>query len=333
MHHTVYVVRLPDRIEIPVSSLSISMSHDEWCWSIQMNLLGEDAVDRVRPVVYEALEIEVGIDGYVWQFRLDQVSGSSSFVSFSGSTQGRSRSALLGPDVALPSNGYEPDEKTAQQLCEQELILTGWQLDWDTNFPTWLVPARRFSYSMKTPIEAIVQVIEVAGGRVYTHPSEDWLFVKPQYPVPVWQWTSVEPDVILPQALMKTLSWKPRIGTPYDAIFLGDGIDTLAKVVRAGLPGASIPDQPTVEPLLCHLDACRERGKTFLCEAVAGVDFTIELPLSSISGACPLRQVGELVRFAEGGKNWVGMVMQLNVSATWPVITQQLDIRAIEVPA
>lgn len=333
MHHAISVVRLPDRTEIPVSALSLSTAWDEWCWEVNLTLLGPTAVTLVRPVVSEAVEIEVSLDGNAWQFRLDQVSGSETFARTGGQTRGRSRSAILGPDIALPTNGYETDAKTAQQLAEQELILTGWQLDWSEDFPAWLVPAQRFRYEQKTPIEVITQIVETAGGRVYSDPSTSWLYVRHQYPIPIWEWVETEPDVILPRSILTTLEWKPRIGKPWDAVYLGDGESILAKVVRSGLPGTSLPDQPIIETLLCHLDACRARGRALLCNAVAGVDFTLELPLSAASGSSPLRAVGELVRFVDGGSTWVGMITRVSLTVSTPRLTQKLEVRAVEVPS
>lgn len=333
MTHTVTLVRLPDRTPIPVSALTLESAWDEWCWTLSATLVGPDAVDLLRPVITQAVEVEVVVDGYSWQFRLDQIASSAEFAKTGGQTQGRSRAALLGPEIALAANGYETEAKTARQLAEQELTGTDWQLDWPETFPDWLVPARQFSYSQKTPIEVIVQIVETAGGRVLADPVLSWLWVRPRYPEPVWDWAETEPDLILPQAIIKTLNWKPRIGKPWDAVYLGDGATVLAKVVRSGQPGASLPDQPIIEPLLCHADACRARGIAFLSDAMAGVDFTLALPLSVVSGPSPLRAVGELVRFEEGGSTWVGLITRLNLQVGLGTAWQTLEVRAVEVPS
>jgi hypothetical protein len=331
MQHVFDLVRLPDRVSIPVSAVTLSSAWDEWSWSLSATLAGPGAVELLRPVVAQAVEVEVQLNGTVWQFRLDQVSGSAQFGQTGGQTQGRGRAALLGPDVALPVNGYENEDKTARQLAEQELIGTDWQLDWPLDFPDWLVPAGRFSYSQKTPVEVIVQIVETAGGRVLADPALSWLRVAPKYPVTAWAWATTEPDLVLPRAILKTLAWKPRNGKPWDAAYLGDGQAVLAKVKRTGLPGVSLPDSPIIEPLLCHLDACRARGIAVLSDAAAGVDFTLALPLSSASGPSPLRAVGELVRFDDGGKTWAGLITGVSVAVGFGTVTQTLDVRAVEV--
>jgi hypothetical protein len=160
-----------------------------------------------------------------------------------------------------------------------------------------------------------------------------WLRVAPTYPLPVWEWAAAQPDVLLPRAIMKTLAWKPRTGQPWDAVYLGDGATVLAKVQRAGLPGVSLPDSPTIEALLCHLDACRARGSALLSAAVAGVDFTLALPVSPAAGPSPLRAVGELVRFEDGGKTWVGLITGVTVNVGFGTVTQTLEVRAVEVTA
>ena len=128
MLHEIEIVRLPDRAVLPARGLTLNSAWDEWSWSVALQLL-PPALELLRPIVYEAVTIEATINGYTWQFRLDQVSGSAQFAQISGQTQGRSRAALLGPDVALPANGYETHAKTARQLAEQELTGTNWQLD------------------------------------------------------------------------------------------------------------------------------------------------------------------------------------------------------------
>ena len=332
MRHTLSVVRLPDRTPLPVTALTVNSAWDEWSWSLSATLSAA-ALELLRPIVAAPVEIEVTVDGNTWQFRLDQVSGSTAFARVGGQTQGRGRAALLGPGVALPANGYETEAKTAQQLAAQELTGTSWQLDWDAAVPDWLVPARTFSYTQKTPIEVIVQIAETAGARVCADPALAWLRVTPRYPAAPWAWSGMQPDILLPRSIMTTLGWKPRLGQPWDAVFLGDGADVLAKVKRAGLPGASIPDSPTIEPLLCHLDACRARGLAILSDAVAGVDFTLALPVSSAGGPSPLRAVGELARFEDGDKTWVGLITGVTVQVGFGTVVQTLEVRAVEVEA
>lgn len=331
MQHDLAFVRLPDRTPIPARALTLTSAWDEWGWSLTATLLGPNAVDLLRPVVSTPVEVEVLLDGGVWRFRLDQVSGTAEFGQTGGQTQGRSRAAVLGPDVALPTNGYEDQAKTARQLAEQELTGTDWQLDWPLEFPDWTVPAGTFRYEQKTPIEVIVQIVETAGGRLMADPALSWLYVTPKYPLPVWAWASAQPDVLLPRAILKTLAWKPRTGQPWDAVYLGDGATVLTKVKRAGLPGVSLPDSPIIEALLCHLDACRARGIALLSAAAAGVDFTLELPVSPAAGPSPLRAVGELARFEDGGKTWVGLITGVTVQVGFGTVTQTLEVRAVEV--
>lgn len=329
MLHSLDLLRLPELTSIPIASLEVASAWDEWAWSLTASLLGPDAVDLLRPVVSQAVEVEARLDGTVWQFRLDQVAGSVQFGQSGGQTQGRGRAALLGPEVALPVNGYETAALTARQLAEQELTGTDWQLDWQ--MVDWLVPAGRFSYSQKTPIEVITAIVETAGGRLMADPATAWLTALPRYPLPPWEWATAEPDIILPRDILRTLNWKPRHGQPWDAVYLGDGETVLAKVVRAGLPGTSLPDSPTVEPLLCHLDVCRARGIAILSDAAAGVDFTLALPLSVAGGASPLRAVGELARFEDGGKTWMGLITNVSAAARFGEAAQTLEVRAVEV--
>lgn len=329
MLHAIEIVRLPGREPLDLKEATLSSAWDEWGWIFSANFVSEGTADLLRPVVSTALEIEITINGYTWQFRLDRVAGSEAFNSHSGPTQGRSRAALLGPGVALAANGYEDETKTAQQLAAQELIHTGWQMDWQ--LVDWTIPAKRFSYQQKTPIDVIVQLAEVAGGRVMADPANDWLRVTPRYPIPPWQWDATPPDVVLPRDICKTLAWEPRRGDPWDAIYIGDGVDVLAHVKRTGLPGVSTPDQPLIDPLLCDAQACRARGIADLADAVPGVDFVLALPLSNAAGVSPLRQIGELVRFSDGGKAWAGLITAVSIKAAFGNVLQTLAVRAVEV--
>lgn len=329
MIQTMDVVTLPGRVSIPLADLTLSSAWDEWAWSLTATLDGPTAVDLLRPVVAEAIMVEADLNGYLWQFRIDQVSGTDQFNNTGGQAQGTSRAALLGPDVALAVNGYEEQAKTAKQLAEQELIGTDWQIDWG-DFPDWLVPAGTYSYSQKTPIEVITQIVGTAGYRVVADRSTTWLHVLARYPLPIWDWPTAEPDIVLPRAIMKTLGWKPRAGRPWDAVYLGDGSTVLAKARRSGRPGSSVPDSPVIEALLCHLDVCRPRGIAYISDVGAGVDFTLQLPLSSVGGPSPLRAVGELVRFEDGGKNWIGLITSISIRAAFGAAFQTLEVRAVE---
>ena len=329
MLHTVEIVKLPNREPLAIKDATLSCAWDEWGWGLSASFVGDATADLLRPVVSEALEVEIIINGYVWQFRLDRVSGAVAFNSHTGPTQGRSRAALLGPGVALAVNGYEDQTKTAQQLAAQELVNTGWQLDW--RMVDWTVPARRFSYQQKTPLDVIVQLAAVAGGRVMADPANSWLRVTPRYHIPPWQWDATTPDVILPRAICATLNWEPRHGKPWDALYLGDGVDVLSHVKRAGLPGVSTPESLLIDPLLSDAQACRARGIQELADAVAGVDFSLALPLSDAAGIAPLRQIGELVRFGDGGKLWAGIITAVSIRAHFGEVLQTLAVRAVEV--
>ena len=67
-----------------------------------------------------------------------------------------------------------------------------------------------------------------------------------------------------------------------------------------------------------------------LSDAAAGVDFTLALPLSASDGPSPLRSLGELARFEEGGKTWAGLIVGVRIAVEFGTATQTLDVRAVE---
>lgn len=327
MVHEIEFHRLPDQSPIDATQITISTAWDEWCWSFSANLMGPVAVQRLRAALFDEQAIEVLIDDYAWRFQIDSISAAREFGKASGQVQGRALSALLGPGKALAVNGMESETKTARQIAEQELAATDWQMDWALE--DWTIPGKRYSYQRKTPIEIITDVVGAAGGRLSTDPTGAVLRAAPRYPVPPWRWAQTEPDRVLPMAIVQTLGWTPRVGQPWNGVYLGDGTLVLAHAKITGTPGSATPDAALVEPLLCDAAACRQRGIALLAEAWGGFDFEFAAPLTGPSGDCPLFVVGQMVAFTEGGADFFGIITGVRIAVGLAKVTQSIDVRAV----
>jgi hypothetical protein len=134
------LVRLPDRTPLPVTSLSIETDVDSWCWSLTATLAGPAGWDLLAPQApgFLPVEVEAMINGWTWQFLLDEPGLSRSFNRHSLSLKGRSRSAWLTEPFLRATSGVESNPRTAQQLAEQALDNLGWTLDWQL-LVDWLV--------------------------------------------------------------------------------------------------------------------------------------------------------------------------------------------------
>ncbi len=212
---------------------------------------------------------------------------------------------------------------TARQLAEQELerpgLKTGFALDWQ--LPDWLVPAGSWSYESLTPLGVIVRIAEAVGGYVNAHASLNRLVAKQRYPRLPWEWARATPDLVLPIDAVKTLDMRWQEKPAFNAVIVtGERHGITARVLRSGTAG-DVQAPMVVDPLLSHVDACRERGRSVLGDTGRQATVTLELPMLEGLG---LMDPGLLVSVGEGTASWQGLVRATRIAADW---NQALTVR------
>lgn len=316
------LVRLPDRVPLAVTSMTIDTDADSWCWALTATLAGPVGWSLVRPQApaYLPVEVEATINGHVWRFLLDLPGASRQFVNNRQSLKGRSRSAWLADPYTARSSGIEGNPRTAQQLAEQALDNLGWTLDW--RLPAdWLIPGGLYSWN-GSPIDQLIALAKPVDGCLYTDPDAAIIFAYPRYPTPAWLWPGFVADVGISEAAVIGLGRAPDHRPILNGCHVSGTLHGYVAWVKvAGTDGALVPNEPAVDPLLCHVDALRARGVSILSASGTGETLSAELLLTPEGGSGPgLLRPGLLADIA-GIK---GMVRSVRVTAEW---AQGLKVR------
>ncbi|MDR0770179.1 MAG: hypothetical protein LBE75_03145, partial [Burkholderiales bacterium] len=239
---------------------------------------------------------------------------SREFSSETINIEGRSRAAYLAAPYAPPRSFTPSVAFTARQLAEQELtragLITGFDLQW--GLPDWLVPAGAWGYQALTPVSVIQQIAGAVGGYVNAHHYTRSLLVKSRYPHLPWEWDAATPDHVIPIEAVKAMSLNWNEKPDYNAVYVsGERIGVTARVLRTGSAG-DIPAQMATDPLITHVDAARERGRSILGDTGRQASVTITLPMYAMLG---LVTPGELLETGKTSKRWRGLVRSTSVSA------------------
>jgi hypothetical protein len=329
VENSILVVRLPDRKEIPVTSVRLALEADSWAWGLTLSLEGPNALDDISPVAGDPVSVEVTINGFVWVCQIEDFSESRSFGRTSWTANGRSIAAVLAAPYAPATTYTEDAPKVAAQLCEDRLTNTGWSMAYHDSLAQlmaidWLVPGGTFSYASKTPLEAIGLIAAAIGARLYADRRYPILHLDPWYPALPWEWDAVTPDAILPEYLARQFS--PNLSTKpaYNQVFVSgtNAYGQLVSVKRAGTAG-NLAAPMVTDPLITHPLAGRERARTILGDTGKQAQVPVELPLVVDPG---LLLPGYIVEVPESSGSWRGLVQSCAIEAAFPTVRHTATI-------
>ena len=311
--NTASLVRLPDLMPLPCSAMTIETDFESWCWALTATLKTPDAWPLVQPNPL-ACEVRATINGQSWDFLLDVPSLNRSFNSNRVSLKGRSRSAWLHDPYTPRQNFSQTQARQMQQLAEATLENTGWTLTWALE--NWVVPAGSWN-SVETPIEVLIRLASVTDDGIYTHPTDNIIYLQKRWPVAAWLVDGLIADVDIPDAAIRSLQQTAVYSPPLNGIYVsGTRYGALALVKIAGTDGALQPAAPLVHELLCDGAgvAARQRGINALSAAGPGWALEAEtLFAPQASPAFPLVPPGRIVRIA-GIK---GVSRSCRIAAQW----------------
>jgi hypothetical protein len=320
------LTRVADGAEIPAAALALAIDTQSFAWELRATLAGSAALDMVRALDGNPVEVEAQINGQTWRALIDRWSPSKSFATRAITVSGRSKAAYLAAPYAQPRTYTEANARNAQQLAAQELP-TGWTLDW--TLTDWLVPAGAWSYQDKTPIEAIAAIAAAAGGTLQAHQSTQTLIVAPRYPTAPWDWPNATPDLSLPADVLTQIGsdWQPK--SPANKIYVsGREQGILVGAKRTGTAGdKSLP--MIVDPLMTEVAAARARATAELAAAERQSTERLALPLDpDIAG---LILPGTLIEVTGAEASaWRGLVRSTSINAALNgnalAVGQQIEI-------
>jgi hypothetical protein len=320
--HSMEAVLLPSMEPVALTDVSIASDDDGFAWSLSANGPGH-LLEQLAPIGGIPVRIRVVVDGVDFVFVVQSLARTRRFGEHRVALQGVSTSALLGSPYMPEQTWLGNSPATAQQLLIQALEFTGVDLDW--TIPDWLVPAGVWSHR-GTPLSAVMRVAEAVGAVVRSHRTQDRLIVAPRFPVLPWNWPAAVPDVSMPAAVIATDDLRPEPRASYNAVYVsGQAGGILGHVLRAGSAGEQLAPQVT-DALITDETAARQRGAVVLAGAGNKLIQSITMPLVTGGSAPGLIQPGQLIEVADVGQTWRGLVRATRLSASMPVVRQQITV-------
>ena len=311
---TIAAVRLPERTPLELLGVSITGAIDQWSWSFDAQLPYAELA-KVNPQTSSSpTEIEIAINGFVWTFLVEGFDDNKRFGARNASIRGRSRTAILAEPYAPTRTYTEPSDRLAVQLADQELVDTGFTLDWDA--VDWLVPAGVWSYQDLAPMDAIVRVAQAIGAAVLSDPEDKVVQVTPRYGTSPWAWGAAPPYAIVPASFLIAGNGGWQGGPNADGIYVYAEGGTHAGFVKIATSAGAEQLPMVVERLAVHADALRERGRIELAKAGRIKTETRTLPLLAIPDGAGLIPIGALLEIGEtGAAAWKGQCMSVRIDA------------------
>lgn len=235
-----YLKRVSDGVAIEMKSLNLSIDRDSWCWSFSASLpfTEEEKVNSDD----EYIEVELGLNGFVWRLLIESNTSNQQFASTDIQIKGRSTTAMLAEEAGTRS--YNQDiAASSVQLAQAELqritLDSPFSLEWSLiDQIGWSVPAHAWSYMDLTPIKAIQEIAEGAGGFVTSHMKDRKLLIQPRYAYAPWEWVGLIPEVSIPFNLVLQRTREKDFKPEYNAVTVSaenQGIQAVVK--REGTAG------------------------------------------------------------------------------------------------
>ena len=320
--NTASLIRVSDSVDIPVTQLSVSLDWDSWCWTLSASVPTAAAAALVP--AYPGT-VRATINGFAWDFIVDEVSWNRAFATYSATLQGRSPAAIYAEPYALAKTYREAAAKTAEQLALQELG-PGWALDWQ--LPMWTVPGGVFQYDNLTIIETLNRIVRAAGGWLYADEEANVLHAVPKWPQKPWAWTFL-PDASLPSSYVLSEAQQPVVSSVYESILISGGVEGLAVLAtRAGTGGATVAP-PVVDTLITAVEPATARAVQELADLWPMKRYTLTLPLQASPEGAGLLLPGTTFDFIDGAEDgFRGVVSGVSISAGWNDVKQTLEILA-----
>ncbi len=222
MQHTITATLL-DFTPLDVSDISLNVDADSWAWTFSCRLLNAEQLPLVVKSDGTAVQIIITINGYSFNVLVEKVTRNRTFAKNSISLSGRSLTALLTLPYLQPASATQSDLMNVQQLVALELPF-GWEIRlWAS--ANWNIPAGAFSYTAKTPIQVIAGIAADIGAVIAPSRHSKKIDVIPRYPILPWNYESETPDLIIPDAVIESLTYRNVVPAQGNAMCM---VQTLA---------------------------------------------------------------------------------------------------------
>lgn len=203
--NTLIAERLDTGEKIKVMDGTYSTSRSQWCWTYSITVAHTEK-DKLQPIDGQPVVLKVMINGFEHHILLEDPEESRRFASVLYTYPGRSITALNSDKYAASRSFIQDNERTSVQLVQAELdrANSGTNLDWKLiDELGWIVAVESLSYAELAPIDAIKQVVDAAGGFIYSQKAGNTLTILPRYQKGYWDTMTVEDyDILLSESLV-----------------------------------------------------------------------------------------------------------------------------------
>lgn len=315
------VSRVDNGEEIIVKNGNYSADRSTWCWSHSL-VVPSSQLSKFEPMDGQPVILRIEVNGTEHHMLLERRSRNRVFAMDDWTLTGRSVTALLDTPYAAPRSFLQENERTAFQLCQAELdrVWNDAELDWQLYDPmSWIVPNNSFTYSNLSPIAAIKQLVESAGGFISSAKAGNKITVKPLYKKTFMDsWQIEDFDKTIPLGLVKSQSTDYEMLPDYNKAYLVSEITGKPyEIERAGTGGdISLPMETN---RLFTFECATTKGKALLAKAGLIEYHSLVLPIHDAVGEC---EPGELITFDD----WWGTVDSVRVDYSHGMVLQTIKV-------
>lgn len=326
----VSIVREDNGVAILATKGSASVSRDTWCWSFSLTV-PESQVSKLVSATGDPVVLLINVNGYAMRMLYDEEpTREQTFASDYYTLTGRSPSALLDEENSPTRAFTQENERTSVQLMQAELDRAESAITLECELidvTGWVIPTESFSYSDLSPIAAIQQIAESAGGFVYSSLDSEKLIIKPKYKNVYWDTlTSSDYDRIVPESIVTKISTKQKKYKDYNAVWLTNSKNGLTiRAYRSGT--AADQQQKTTDNYLFTQESARYKAREILAKAHIVKNHSLTMPIESTIGLC---LPGE--NLAYNGE-WWGVVDEVSIdfssSSTELTVNQTVTVERV----
>lgn len=323
--NTVSVVALPNREPLLFSNIRLSKHIDSFSWDCSLTVLDKPSYNLIKPSAIATQDIEITINGTVWQFFIGKTRKVKQFGSVAYVANGYSHSAKLQAPYAATNNYSNSSGALASQLVNDILLGTGFTLSWSMPV-NWPVAAQGFSYQNKSPIDAIAQIASASGAVIEPDLADKTLTIKPWSAESAWNWKNLIGLPVIDEALCFELTEQYTPQDQANAIYV-TGYENGA-ILKGKLPGtAGDKLLPTVnDALITDTSIASERARIELSKS----GHKENVPITTfVDSSEPLKMPGDMVTINMSDEaNWNGLINNVSISVenSGVEVNQQLNV-------
>lgn len=317
------VVDVETNTPLAIEGVTMSLDIDSFAWSFSGTAFNQSSMNLAQP----GKEIKISTMGYEWVF-LTELYTKSRGVANEWALRGASLSKALDSPWQRKRTHAETAPTTYKQAIESLLPL-GWTALF-SKIDDYTIPAGAWSYSDKTPLESISDLLSALGAVVIPDLSQKTLHIQPRYKYAPWEYFSetTEPDAIVHESMIlgESGQYRPGIKTNGQLVSGTSMHGVVVEAMRAGTDGHPFADD-FYHPLITDTVAAAQRSKQTAAASGNKMLVSLDTVITDYQASPGLVLPGYLVEVVGEQETWRGICLSVHVSgAGLPEITQTIVI-------